>query len=129
MRLLQKKLVAGADFALTQPVYDAKLATTFLETYQARYGDLQLPILVGVLPLYSARHAAFLHHEVPGIQIPDPVRDRIEAAGENAPRVGIQVAIELLESLTESVQGVYLMPPFNRYDMAAEIIEAIRSRV
>jgi homocysteine S-methyltransferase len=88
---------------------------------------LKLPILVGVLPLYSIRHASFLHHEVPGILIPDSIQSRIDAAGEDAPKVGIQVAVELLNSLHDIVQGAYLMPPFNRYDMAAEIIEAIRA--
>jgi methionine synthase I (cobalamin-dependent)/5,10-methylenetetrahydrofolate reductase len=124
MRLLQKKMAAGARFALTQPVYDPALATRFIRSFQERLGDIGLPILVGVLPLYSARHAAFLHHEVPGIQIPDPVRNRIEAAGDDAPAAGVELAIELLHSLAGQVQGAYIMPPFGRYDMAAEIIEA-----
>ncbi|TFH37262.1 MAG: bifunctional homocysteine S-methyltransferase/methylenetetrahydrofolate reductase, partial [Anaerolineales bacterium] len=128
MSLLQKKLAAGADFALTQPVYHPEHASKFLETYQARYGELKLPILVGVLPLYSARHAAFLHNEIPGIQIPEAILERIRAADDRAPEVGVQVAIELLESLSGLVQGAYLMPPFGRYDMAAEIIEAIRGK-
>ena len=129
IRLLQKKLAAGASFALTQPVYDTQLAVRFLETYQSRYGELKFPLLVGVLPLYSARHAAFLHHEVPGIQIPDEVQSRIQAAGDHAPQAGVQIAIDLLEALSGMVQGAYLMPPFGRYDMAAEIIEAVRSTV
>ena len=128
IRLLQKKLAAGADFALTQPVFDPELARTFLETYQARHGELKIPVLVGVLPLYSARHAAFLHNEVPGIQIPEALQTRIQSIGDHAHEVGIQIAIELLESLSGMVQGAYLMPPFGRYDMAAEIIEAIRAR-
>jgi homocysteine S-methyltransferase len=127
IRLLQKKIAAGANFALTQPVYEPELAAQFLQTYQSRYGALDLPILVGVLPIYSTRHAAFLHHEVPGIQIPDAIQSRIESAGEDAPLVGIEISVELLNSLSEMVQGAYLMPPFNRYDMAAEIIEALRA--
>jgi methionine synthase I (cobalamin-dependent)/5,10-methylenetetrahydrofolate reductase len=127
IRLLQKKLAAGADFALTQPVYDAGLARSFLDTYQTRFGELKLPILVGVLPLYSARHAAFLHNEVPGIQIPATIQARILSADDRAPEVGVQIAIELLESLSGVVQGAYIMPPFGRYDLAAEIIEAIRA--
>lgn len=127
MRLLQKKLAAGANFALTQPVYDSELARAFLETYQTRYGALNLPILVGVLPLFSARHASFLHNEVPGIQIPATIQARIQKSDDQAPQVGVQMAIELLESLSGLVQGAYLMPPFGRYDVAAEIIEAIRA--
>jgi len=126
MRVLRKKIDAGADFALTQPVYEPDLAQNFIEAYKDRYGPLELSLLVGVLPLYSSRHAAFLHNEVPGIQIPESIREQIAAAGDQAPQEGVRLAVELLESLSSIVQGVYLMPPFHRYDLAAEIIEAIR---
>jgi homocysteine S-methyltransferase len=128
MRLLQKKLDSGAHFALTQPVYDSQRAIRFLQSFRQEYGELSIPILVGILPLFSTRHAAFLHHEVPGIDIPPSIRERVEAAGDDAPSVGVQVAIELLESLSGEVQGAYLMPPFGRYDLAAEIIEATITR-
>ncbi len=128
MRLLRKKVEAGADFALTQPVYDPELARAFLEDYRARYGALNLPVLVGVLPLYNARHAAFLHNEVPGIEIPAEARERIAAAGERSRDEGVRMAIDLLQALRDVVQGAYLMPPFSRYDMAAEIIEAVREK-
>jgi homocysteine S-methyltransferase len=126
MRVLRRKLDAGADFALTQPVFEPELARTFLRNYESEYGALEIPLLVGVLPLYSARHAAFLHNEVPGIHIPAAIRARLEAGGENSSQIGVQVAIELLLELKEIVQGAYLMPPFSRYDLAAEIIEAVR---
>ena len=87
------------------------------------HGKLTLPILVGMLPLYGARHAAFLHNEVPGIVIPDPIMKRITAAGDQAPQVGIEIACELLRDLRGMVQGAYLMPPFGKYEMAAEIVE------
>lgn len=128
MRLLRKKVEAGADFALTQPVYDPEVARAFLEGYRARYGPLDLPVLVGVLPLYNSRHAAFLHNEVPGIEIPSEARERIAAAGDHSRDEGVRMAIELLEALRGLVQGAYLMPPFSRYDMAAEIIEAVREK-
>lgn len=124
-RALRKKVQAGADFALTQPVFNPSLAAQFLEAYAARFGPLEIPILVGVLPLYNARHSAFLHHEVPGIQIPDGILRRIHDAGDDSPQEGVRISIELLEQLRSLVQGVYLMPPFGRYDMAAEIIEGI----
>jgi homocysteine S-methyltransferase len=128
---LRKKIEAGADFALTQPVYDAALARQFLRRYKDRYGALQLPVLAGVLPLYNARHAAFLHNEVPGIGIPEAIRRRMEAAGgsERGREVGRQIAQELVTELRSVVQGVYLMPPFGRYDLAAEIIEGLEDRV
>jgi methionine synthase I (cobalamin-dependent)/5,10-methylenetetrahydrofolate reductase len=128
IRLLRKKVEAGADFALTQPVYEPDVARAFVETYTARHGAPEIPILVGMLPLYNARHAAFLHNEVPGIRIPDPIRSRIEASGVDAPKEGIRIAVELLDALGGVVQGAYLMPPFGRYEIAAEIIDAVRAK-
>ena len=127
IRLLRKKMTAGADFALTQPVYDAQTVERFMDAYDSEFGPLEFPILVGLLPLYNRRHAAFLHNEVPGIDIPQSIRDRIEAAGDDSAAVGASVAIELMDELRGTVQGVYLMPPFSRYDLAAEIIESIRA--
>jgi len=126
IKTLQKKIQAGADFALTQSVYEPSVVETFLSYYRRLHGDLKLPILVGVLPLYGARHAAFLHNEVPGISIPDAVRSQIDAAGDVAPQVGVALAAELLHELTGMVQGAYLIPPFGRYDMAADIVDSLR---
>jgi homocysteine S-methyltransferase len=128
IKTLLKKMEAGADFALTQSVYEPSVAETFLKRYEQLHGPLTLPILVGVLPLYGARHAAFLHNEVPGISIPDGVRARIDAGGDVAPQVGVALASELLRDLQGMVQGAYLIPPFGRYDMAAEIVDGIRVR-
>lgn len=125
LKTLRKKIEAGADFALTQPVYDVALARDYIRRYEDQYGPLRLPVLVGVLPLYNTRHANFLHNEVPGISIPEALRQRMTEAGENNAAVGIQIACDLLTELREvpAVRGAYLMPPFGRYDMAAEIIE------
>ena len=94
------------------------------------HGLLTLPLLVGVLPLYSARHANFLHNEVPGISIPELLRQRI-AGAENGAEEGVRIAQELLAELQDvpAVRGAYLMPPFGRYDLAAEIIERVRGKV
>ncbi|HPO58897.1 MAG TPA: bifunctional homocysteine S-methyltransferase/methylenetetrahydrofolate reductase [Anaerolineaceae bacterium] len=124
---LKRKIASGADFILTQPVYDVDTARFFRERIDRALGGLELPIIVGLLPLVSGRHAAFLQHEVPGITIPEPVYQRMQAAGENAARVGIEIAIELIRQLRSDFQGVYLMPAFNRFDYAAEIIEAVRA--
>jgi len=126
MRVLHKKIANGADFALTQPVYEPHLAAEFIAAFEERYGKLEIDVLVGVLPLFGTRHAAFLHNEVPGIQIPESIRNQIDAAGDGAPQEGVRISIELLNELASIVQGVYLMPPFHRYDLAADIIEAIR---
>jgi homocysteine S-methyltransferase len=126
IKVLRRKIANGANFALTQPVYQTEAAHQFLEMYAERYGELEIPILVGILPLYSPRHAAFLHNEVPGIVIPEKIRERIERAGEHAAREGVSISIELIEQVKAWGQGIYLMPAFNRYDLAAEVIEGIQ---
>ena len=98
----------------------------FIDRYRDSYGELNQPLLVGVLPLYNTRHASFLHNEVPGILIPEGIRARLEDAGEDSPKAGVEIAVELIEQIKAWGQGVYLMPPFSRYDMAAEIIERIK---
>ncbi len=125
-QLLQRKLASGTDFFLTQPIYEPARAKAFLESYSDGNGPVKKPILVGILPLFGARHATFLHNEVPGISIPDEMRKRIEAAGDDGPREGVRIAVELIEEIRPWAQGIYLMPAFNRYDLAAEIIEAIK---
>ena len=84
------------------------------------------PILAGVLPLVNARHADFLDNEVPGITIPAETRKRIESAGENSAKVGVELAVELIVGIKRWAAGVYIMPQFHRYDMVAEIIELIK---
>ncbi len=127
-QLLKRKLVNGADFFLTQPVYEPKTARAFLENYIKGNGGLDKPILVGILPLFGARHANFLHNEVPGISIPDDIRARIERAGDKAAAEGIKIAVELIEEIRPWAHGIYLMPAFGRYDLAAEIIEAVKKK-
>jgi homocysteine S-methyltransferase len=126
MKTLRKKLDAGADFILTQPVFEPECAASFLDGYRREFGALNAPVLAGIMPLYGAKHAAFLHNEVPGMSIPEKVRARIERAGERAPEEGVRIAVELLNELRGIVQGAYLMPPFGRYDLAAEIIEGMK---
>ncbi len=125
MKNLRRKLDAGADFILTQPVYEPGLAEAFLNRYRTEYGPMDIPVLVGVLPLYSTRHALFLHNEVPGIVIPDEMHARLNDAGDRAPQVGVQIALELIEQIKHWGSGIYLMPQFGRYDLAAEIVEGV----
>jgi homocysteine S-methyltransferase len=129
IKTLRKKIEAGADFALTQTIFEPEKVRLFLARYEELHGPLELPLLAGILPLWGARHAAFLHNEVPGVIIPEPVMARIERAGETAPDVGVAIAVELMQTLGGMIQGAYLIPPFGKYEMAAEIVEAIRTRV
>jgi len=122
---LHRKVKAGADFILTQPVFRPEAAEAFLDRYSRRFGPLDIPILVGILPLFGPRHAAFLHNEVPGVSIPESIQERIAAAGERAPDEGVAIAFELVERMRHFAGGVYLMPAFNRFDLAAALIEQI----
>jgi homocysteine S-methyltransferase len=123
---LHRKVKAGADFFLTQPAYQANDGPKLLAAYEAKYGKFDKPVLVGILPLVSVRHVNFLHHEVPGIFIPEETRGRVEAAGEDGAKVGVEIAVELIEQLKSWAGGVYIMPQFHKYDMVAEIVEAIK---
>jgi len=123
VRILRKKLTAGADFFLTQPVFEVDRARKFLAYYAERYGELATPLLAGVLPLVTDRHARFLHNEVPGIVIPQAIQDRMTNAGEDMLGEGKRIAVELIREIRKTFQGVYIIPSFNRFDMVAEIIE------
>jgi homocysteine S-methyltransferase len=128
-RILNKKIQSGANFALTQPVFDPTLVHRFVDHYEGRYGSLELAILVGLLPLQSSRHAAFLHNEVPGIRIPEETFHRIESSGDKSKEEGLQMCIELIEQIKDTIQGIYIMPAFGQYDIASEIVEYTRQNV
>jgi homocysteine S-methyltransferase len=127
-RILHRKIEAGADFALTQPIYDLTAVGRFRAAYEERYGPLSLPVFAGILPLQNLAHTEFLHNEVPGILIPESIRERMRKAGARGPEVGIKLARELLVALAGSVQGVYLMPAFGRYEQVGEITEVLDRR-
>ena len=133
MKNLRRKLKAGADFILSQPVFQPEAARSFLKAYQERYGQLDILVLAGVLPLVSSRHAVFLNNEVPGIRIPEEMQGRLQGAGDAAVQEGVSIALELVEEMKPWASGIYLMPQFNRgvyperslrRKLAAEIIEA-----
>lgn len=119
-RLAQKK-AAGAELVMTQPVYDPKVLTKFLDDIK----DLALPVLVGLLPLASYKNAEFLHNEVPGMQVPEAVRERMRKAGSGpeARKEGVAIAREMLAEVRHRVQGAYVMPPFERFELALEVLD------
>jgi methionine synthase / methylenetetrahydrofolate reductase(NADPH) len=120
---LRAKLEAGADLVMTQPIYDPATWRRFLDVYGVE--QLPVPVLAGILPLQSSRHAEFLHNEVPGITLSDEARERMRLAGPDGRREGVKMAQELLLELRPLVQGVYLMPSFGRYEVAAEVLEVV----
>ena len=121
---LHRKIEAGAHFIFTQPVYDPR----DLERFLRRVGPLPIPLCVGILPLRSARHAEFIHNEVPGMAVPEAVRARMRRAGERGLEEGIAIAIARLRALRPGCMGAYRRPPFNRFEMAGEILVAFADR-
>ncbi len=124
---LRRKVEAGAEYIMTQPVYEFELFRRFHE----RAIDFGVPILIGILPLASHRNAEFLHNEVPGMQVPLSIRERMKACPDrdSARETGIDIAREALADALPFVQGVYVMPPFNRVDLALSVIEVARDRI
>jgi homocysteine S-methyltransferase len=124
LRLLGKKISNGADFALTQPVFDPRAALAFIAKCQAAYGSAMIPILAGIQPLYSSGNAEFLHNEVPGITIPESLRERMIGATEQQ-QEGVRIAQEILEELRPEIQGVYMIPVFGRYNLVADVLDVL----
>jgi len=120
---LEQKVAAGAEYVLTQPVYDVGL----FEQFVRRTEHLGAPVLVGILPLVSSRNAEFLHKEIPGMQIPDSIRERMRRVGSGAAAraEGLAIAREALRECAPMCRGVYVMPPFNRADLALEVLEVL----
>jgi len=123
VRRLDDKVAAGAEYIMTQPVYDPRTVERFLGLVR----HLNTPILIGILPLYSHRNAEFLHNEVPGMRIPDDIRERMRKAGsgDQAQREGVAIAREALAAARDLAQGAYVMPPFNKVELAIKVIESL----
>jgi len=115
------KVEAGAEYAITQPVFDAAQLERFLRTIE----DVRIPVIAGIWPLVSARNAEFLANEVPGVTVPDAVLKRMRAANErskeHAVAEGIAIAREMLEAVRPEVQGVQVSAPFGKVELALDV--------
>jgi homocysteine S-methyltransferase len=127
---LERKLGAGAHLVMTQPLYSVEQVEAMFREARRRFGPagFPVPLLLGVLPLVSARHAEFLHNEVPGITIPDEARAAMHAAGERGSELGIEMADALLGAVEAELAGTYIMPSFGRYEQCAGLVRRIRER-
>ena len=119
-----RKLEAGADYAMSQPLYEMDQLLKFLE----RVGKIPVPFLLGVMPLQSHRHAEFLHNELPGVTIPEHLRERMRRAGDRGIEEGIRQSQEFLAEAQGHVDGTYLMPSFGRYEMVAQLVKVLNRR-
>ncbi|GEN32891.1 bifunctional homocysteine S-methyltransferase/methylenetetrahydrofolate reductase [Aneurinibacillus danicus] len=126
LRRLEKKVEAGADYIMTQPVYDREMIERIYEGTK----HLDIPIFIGIMPLTSSRNAEFLHNEVPGIKLSDEARARMHAhePGEEARREGVAIARELVDMAMEYFNGIYLITPFFYYEMTAELTRYVHDR-
>ncbi len=115
---LTRKVDAGAQFAVTQPVYDEASADQLIEATHA----VNIPIIMGILPLRTPRHADFLHHKVAGIAVPLPVRRRMQRAADPVAE-GVANAAEMLTVARSRFAGACLMPPFDHYEVLFDILK------
>lgn len=116
---LERKVEEGAEIIFTQPV----LEVPTMEYFMKKIEHLKIPVMVGIMPLRSYRHAEFLHNEVPGINIPDSVREQFRSVGKDGAVLGVRLASGFLREVKQMVAGAYLLPPFKKYEMAIEILD------
>jgi len=120
---LKRKVDAGAHVVYTQPVFDESVAESAVGTCE----QLGIPVLVGVLPLKSQKHCEFMHNEVPGVEIPEWLRQRMSDAPDEASElaIGIEEAQRLSKAIRGMAQGLYLMPPFGSPQIAQQVMQAV----
>lgn len=120
---LEQKVREGCEVIFTQPVFELPIVERFAELLKPFRGEAKL--MLGLLPLRSVRHAEFLHYEVPGMEIPGWIHDRLarHATTEAQSEEGIEICTEILREAKPLIDGAYLMPPFKKYEMAVEILQ------
>ena len=117
------KIEAGAEYAITQPVFDADALLTFLDKIEVY--DKKIPIIAGIWPLVSYKNATFLKNEVPGVVMPDKVIERMEKAQskEDGIKIGIEIAQEIKEKIASRVNGYQISAPFGNVDIAIQVLK------
>jgi homocysteine S-methyltransferase len=125
IRRFEWKVEAGAEFVVTQPVFDLDL----LEAFMARIAHVKIPVICGVWPLTSFRNAEFMENEL-RVPVPRDYMERMRRAdsGEKARQEGVAIARDMVERVRPMVEGVQLSAPFGRYQLAVEVAEAIGPR-
>jgi homocysteine S-methyltransferase len=122
---LEAKVRAGAEFVITQPVFDLRKLEDFLEAFSG----LHVPVIAGLWPLVSLRNAEFMNNEVPGASVPDGIMERMRKAQERGPEEareeGVRIARETLAAVKPLVRGVQISPPLGRYDLALRVLEGL----
>ena len=125
LRRLDWKVKAGAEYAITQPVFDVRQLEVFLK----RIEGMNLPVVAGIWPLLSYRNAQFMNNEVPGVSVSDDVMERMRIASEKSKehglREGVAIARETLERVRGAVAGVQVSAPLGRVDLALQVFDGL----
>jgi methionine synthase / methylenetetrahydrofolate reductase(NADPH) len=117
---LEKKVESGAQIVFTQPIFEMETLENFLN----KIHHIKIPIMLGILPLRSFKHAEFLHNEIPGLYIPHNIRKTIYQS-KSQTQTGIDISREFLSQAKKFISGVYLMPPFQKYEVVSQIIQVL----
>ena len=119
------KVEAGAEYAITQPVYDTDQLKDFID----KISHVRIPIIAGIFPLISSRNAEFMHNEVPGVRVTREIRDRMRVASEkskeHAREEGLLIARESLDEISDSIQGVQVSAPFGKVKYALKVFDVL----
>lgn len=121
MDRLERKVAAGGQYIFTQPMYDLDMINRFID----ETSKFSLPIMLGILPLVSYKHAEFLHYEVPGIDVPEVIHQRMKKAGNKSAKEGELIAMEIIDKIKKSVSGLYLIPSFGKFETCLNIVKEI----
>ncbi|MDN4074988.1 bifunctional homocysteine S-methyltransferase/methylenetetrahydrofolate reductase [Fictibacillus terranigra] len=125
IKRMERKIQSGADYFISQPVFCEK---KLMEIHQA-VKPLNVPLYIGIMPLTSSRNADFLHHEVPGIKIPETIRESMGKFKDDPVRAsleGLTIAKSLLDTAMELFNGIYLITPFLRYELTVELSNYVK---
>jgi homocysteine S-methyltransferase len=117
----RQKVEAGAEFAITQPVFDPEALLRFLDQVQ----QYDIPVMAGIWPLASLRNATFMQNEVPGVEVPESVMQRMASveSREDQLRMGIEIARESVERVRDRVAGIQVSAPFGKIEIALSVID------
>jgi homocysteine S-methyltransferase len=119
------KVDAGAEYCITQPVFDPAQLLAFLDRTEER--GIRIPVIAGIWPLVSVRNAEFLANEVPGVSVPAAVIERMRAASERGKEAGIEegvaIARESLAAVRERIEGVQVSAPFGKVEIAVRVLQ------
>jgi homocysteine S-methyltransferase len=123
LKRFEWKVDAGAEYAITQPVFDVVQLERFLDSI----AHVRIPVIAGIWPLVSVRNAEFLANEVPGVMVPDSIITRMRRANEkskeHAVAEGIAIAHEMFDRVKDAVQGVQVSAPFGKVELALKVFE------